>query len=286
MSEVLGDCPRIGLLNLMPAPALPKTEHQWRDAFRLAADIVPVRFDDDPRKDGCRSADLLDEYEALADVQDSLDGLVITGANLEVLPDGSPLPFEDIEYIVQLREAINWAEENTKLTVYSCLASHIALNHLFDIHRDIQSEKVFGVFCHDIVQSSSLTDGLTGVIRSPHSRWGHVPAKLLNDAGIEVLVEGFEPGWLLASRGRSRGTTVFLQGHPEYERDDLAAEYRRDAAAGQPIPHKYFPTDNPNLTPAYTWHEDRQRLFTNLASLATKPTLAGQEVQPVPTAVQ
>ena len=41
MSQISADCPRIGLLNLMPAPALPKTEHQWRDGFMGLADVVP-----------------------------------------------------------------------------------------------------------------------------------------------------------------------------------------------------------------------------------------------------
>lgn len=269
MSEAGSDCPRIGLLNLMPAPALPKTEHQWRDGFMGMAEIVPVRFDDDPRVTGCRTARFIGDYVAISDVQDTLDGLIVTGANLEVKPDGAPFPFGDIEYIAQLREVIDWAETSTSLNVYSCLASHIALNHLFGLQRDISDDKTFGVFCHDVRGDSVLTEGLAGPVRSPHSRWGSVPTKLLEDVGVDVLLEGFEPGWLLAEYQRSAGATVFLQGHPEYERDDLAAEYHRDAVSGQPIPQNYFPANNPSATPNYSWHEDRHQLFTNLADAVT-----------------
>lgn len=266
MSEPLGESPRIGLLNLMPAPALPKTEHQWRDGFMGLAEIVPVRFDDDPRVSGCRTSQLIGEHETISDVQDSLDGLVVTGANLEVTAHGLPLPFDDIEYIAQLREVIDWAETHTKLTVYSCLASHVALDHMFGLERDVADDKTFGVFCHDVRVESALTDGLSGPVRSPHSRWGDIPAKLLEDVGVDVLLEGFEPGWLLAEKRRPGGTTVFLQGHPEYERDDLAGEYRRDAGSGQAIPQNYFPDNNPSNTPNYSWHEDRHQLFTNLTT--------------------
>lgn len=265
VSELQPDCPRIGLLNLMPAPALPKTEHQWRDGFLGLADIVPVRFDDDPRAVGCRSAQFLEEHRALSDVQDELDGLIVTGANLETRPDGSPLPFDEIEYIPQLREAISWAEASTRLSVYSCLASHIALDHLFDVQRDVLEQKLSGVFCHDRIESTWLTDGIEVPLRSPHSRWGSVSPKLLKDAGVAVVAEGFEVGWLLAQVSDGTHQTVFIQGHPEYWRDDLATEYRRDAQSGQPIPQNYFPGNNPSATPRYDWHDSTRQLFSNLA---------------------
>lgn len=264
------DCPRIGLLNLMPAAALPKTEHQWRDGFGSLAEVVPVRFDDDPREQDCGSARFLDDHTPISDIADSLDGIIVTGANLERLPDGSPFPFSNIRYIGQLHDVIDWAEDETKLTVYSCLASHIALDHLFDVPRDILPEKVFGVYCHQVADSP-LTEGIEAPFHSPHSRWGNVPTKLLRDAGVNVVAEGFEPGWLLASHERSGGTTVFVQGHPEYWRDDLAAEYRRDASNGQSVPENYFPYNNPASVPRYDWHDTRQQLFANLASVASHP---------------
>lgn len=267
MSEVLAERPRVGLLNLMPAEVLPKTEHQWRDSFGSLAEIVLLRFDNDPRRQGYGSAQFIDEYKPISDVADTLDGLIVTGANLERDVDDSPFPFDKIHYIEQLRDVIDWAEDNTRLAVYSCLASHIVLDYVFGLQRDILPRKVFGVLCHDSIEDDPLTRGIEAPFRAPHSRWGNIPAKLLRDAGVEVLAEGFESGWLLASYRHSGGTTVLIQGHPEYERDDLAVEYERDAAAGQAMPESYFPGNDTSQTPRYEWHQVRQQLFTNLAGL-------------------
>ncbi len=260
--------PQIGLLNLMPAPALPKTEYQWRDALGDSVEVVPVRFDDDPRKGECRSSNLLDGYKTFSQLADQLDGLIVTGANLEVRPDGSPLPFSEIKYIDQLAEIIDWAETDSRLTIYSCLASHIVLKHLYEIDRDIQNQKIAGVYCHDVVQDSPLLDGTGPVIRAPHSRWGNVSAKLLDDTDLTVLAEGFEPGWLVAEKRSIDKLTIFFQGHPEYERDDLAIEYRRDAGSEPKIPENYFPNNHPKDVPNYSWYADRRLIFDSILATA------------------
>jgi homoserine O-succinyltransferase len=173
---------------------------------------------------------------------------------------------------------IDWAEQETRTTVYSCLASHIALNHLFGLERDIQDTKTFGVYCHDIVEQTWLTQGLSTPLRSPHSRWGGVPTKLLHDAGVTVAAESFEAGWLLGQVSSAGHETVFLQGHPEYWRDDLLAEYRRDAASGQPIPENYFPNNDPTQTPRYDWHASAHQLFANITQVtASLPKLVTQQ---------
>lgn len=250
----------------MPAAALSKTEQQWQSALTDAVEVVPVRFANDPRIGECASSDIIKDYEVIDEVADTLDGIVITGANLERRPDESPLPFDEIRFAGQLAEVVDWAEAESRLAVYSCLASHFALNQLFGLRRDIEPEKVFGVFCHDVVEDSPYTEGLQLPFRSPHSRWGGVSSKLLRDAGVDILIEGFEPQWLLAQHQRVGGTSLFLQGHPEYERDDLKLEYERDAAQGQYLPHKYFPGDNPAATPRFAWQQDAERLFANIAA--------------------
>ncbi len=96
------ELPRIGLLNIMPSPAYLKTEYQWRDAFIDRAEVVPVQFDNDPR---INSRLNLGQYACrVSEVADNLDGLIITGANLERRPNGQELPFADISYHDQLTE--------------------------------------------------------------------------------------------------------------------------------------------------------------------------------------
>lgn len=264
--------PRLGLLNCMPAPVLPKTEKQWCNGFAGLAEVVPVRFDDDPRATGSRSAEFVDGHAVFSDAASNLDGIIVTGANLERRADGTPLPFEEISYIAQLGEVIDWANDNARLAVYSCLASHIALNRLFGINRLIRPEKIFGVYCHDRIVPNLLTTGIEGAIPSPHSRWGDVPARLLETTGVTVLAEGFEAGWLLAETQNSTGRNVFLQGHPEYWQYDLAEEYARDQPAGQAVPHNYFPGNDPARTPRYSWQSGARQLFKNLAAVV-EPSL-------------
>jgi homoserine O-succinyltransferase len=153
--------------------------------------------------------------------------------------------------------------------VYSCLASHIALQRLFAVERDIRSTKTFGVYCHDVQGDSWLTEGLDSPLRSPHSRWGNVSSKLLDNAGITIAAESFEAGWLLAQTTDGDHQTVFVQGHPEYWRDDLLMEYRRDEGAGQSVPENYFPFDDPTQTPRYDWHASSNQLFANISGRLT-----------------
>lgn len=261
---------RIGLLNIMPSAALDKTHQQWQNALTQEVEVIPVRFSDDPRISGCTSSSQIECFQVIDDVADTLDGLVVTGANLERRPDGSEMPFDEIRFAPQLAEVIDWAESETRLTIYSCLASHFALNQLFGMRRDIEPAKVFGVFCHDVIEDSPYTRGLEIPVRAPHSRWGGISSKLLRDAGVEVLIEGFEPDWLLAQYERPTGTSLFLQGHPEYERDDLKSEYERDALLGQFLPHKYFPRNDPTQTPDYLWGQDSATIFANISLSLTE----------------
>ncbi len=276
-SPEVPDRPRIGLLNLMPAAAFNKTEHQWRDGFGDHATVVPVRFDEDPRLNGSRTGEFLTmlEYEPISEAATSLDGIVITGTNLERDRQGFPLPFDDITYINQLREVIDWAETGTRLAFYSCLAGHIALEHLFEgIERHVQDEKVFGVYCHDILEPTTITEGIASPLLSPQTRWGAVPTKQLEAAGVTVVAESWEAEWLLAQWERAGGLSVVSQGHPEYWRDDLKSEYKRDESAGQRLPYNYYPRNNPEAVPTYLWHEQQTALMANLAKVAAQPVLA------------
>ena len=262
--------PRIGLVNLMPSPVFGKTEDEWRESFGATAEIVPLRFEDDPRLARCRSAEVLRPLPTLDEAVDGLDGLVITGANLEVDEEGNALPFESIIYARQLKHAISLAE-TLPVAVYSCLASHIALKQLVGVERQVGQEKVFGLFCHEVKQVA-LTEGLGAPLVAPHSRWGDIPSRALEAAGVEVLADGFEAGWLLAQRERAGGTSVFIQGHPEYGQHDLAEEYLRDQASGQLPPHNYFPYNDPSREPRYVWRDNAATLFQNLARIA-QPSL-------------
>ncbi len=267
MSEVLprgNQGPIIGLVNLMPYSSVDKTREQWTEL--LDADIH-IKFDDDPREASvCRSAEYLSECVSFSSVADDLDALVITGANLELAEperthDSRLLPLDQITYLSRLHDIIDWSVENKKIVVYSCLASHIALNYLFGLERERYDGKTFGVYGHEILApDDELVDGIDGALVAPHSRWGDIPTKLLEDCGVEVIAVHEEIGWLLAQYENC----IFLQGHPEYGMYDLAEEFQRDESKGLVVPEHYFPNDDPKAQPTFSWAENRQALFSNI----------------------
>lgn len=124
---------RIGLLNLMPAPAMEATENQWlRYISNTVLQIEPVlmKFDDDPREldPGASRQKILERYTPFSEIKSlGLDGLIVTGDNLELRKENSTkheaLPFEEIKYGDSLKAIIDWAKENVFSTIYSLSTS-------------------------------------------------------------------------------------------------------------------------------------------------------------------
>ncbi len=265
----MSDC-RVGLLNLMPEAVYERTTQQWSHYLGPEVDVEVLRFANDPRGEYAQRA-----LPAEVALDEGLDALVVTGANLERDSNERLLPYDEVRYARQLAAVICRAEVSTHLTVYSCFAAQFALSTLFDgLPRSLGSEKTHGVFCHEIREpSSQFVNDIAMPFRAPHSRWASVPTKLLESAGVSVVAESFEAGWLLATHDRAGGTSVFLQGHPEYGQFDLAEEFCRDNAARSNPPHGYFPNNDPQQAPVFSWKVNAQTLFGNVtASLQSSKT--------------
>ncbi|CEO98053.1 Homoserine O-succinyltransferase [Plasmodiophora brassicae] len=259
---------RIGLLNLMPAAVREKTEVQF---YRLLGNsplqIQPVliRFDNYLPATGKERIEYF--YEPVATVKErGLDGLVVTGANLELDATGDLLDFHRIHYYAELCQVLDWARANVFSTVYSCLGSHFALHHFYGINRDLSPEKVFGVFRHAVNRDvhTDLVEDINDSVWAPHSRWGNVPtASLAQTKELQVVMDSPACGWLMAI-GRD-GREVYIQGHPEYDRDDLAGEYVRDKRAGGRIacPANYFVDDDETRPPVCNWKADAAIFYRN-----------------------
>lgn len=259
---------RIGLLNLMPAPAMEETELHWlRNISHTILQIEPVllRFDEDRRMrtDSSRSK-ILQRYTPLSDARDQgIDALIITGDNLELKPEArSPelLPFGDVLYEEKLKECIDWARGNVRSVIYSCWASHFALNHLYGLRRDDANNKTFGVYRHEVnfeTQNSILED-MDDVVTAPHSRWGNIPPEqVTSDTDLQLLAVNEQIGWLLlASNSSQKCRELFIQGHPEYGRETLRNEYLRD---GRSVAPENYNAQNPRLN----WANDARALHTN-----------------------
>ncbi len=216
----------IGFVNNMPDAALRTTERQFRDLLLSGpfGDRVSIRWffmPDVPRADIIQPY-LRQHYECIDNLWAAdVDGLIVTGAE----PRTPSLKEEP--YWNTLARLIDWAEDNTVSTIWSCLAAHAAVLHIDGINRLSLNEKLSGVFDCQKVADHPLVSGMPGTWRIPHSRYNGLPAKSLEEVGYQILSISEDAGADLFIKQRS-SLFIFAQGHPEYDPDALFREYRRD----------------------------------------------------------
>ena len=170
-----------------------------------------------------------------------IDGLIVTGAE----PNAATLSEEP--FWQDLAGIIDWAEANTRSTIWSCLAAHAAVLHLDGIERHRLNAKCSGVFDCTKTGDHWLTENVASPLKVSHSRLNAVRNGDLTARGYQVLTESPEAGVdMFAKQFRSR--FIFFQGHPEYDTLSLQREYLRDITrfiAGErdtypAIPSGYF----------------------------------------------
>jgi homoserine O-succinyltransferase/O-acetyltransferase len=217
---------KIGLVNNMPDSALAATERQFSRLLEAASGEVEVELRFYALKQIPRSPEALEHLaqryvDAGALRGQTLDALIVTGAQ--------PLAADlvDEPYWRALVGVIDWAEANTISTVLSCLAAHAGVLHFSGVERRRLPAKRSGVYAFEVAREDRLTYGAGEEWVIPHSRYNGLDEAELAQNGYEVLTRSDAAGVDMFIK-RSRSLFVFLQGHPEYENDTLAREFRRD----------------------------------------------------------
>jgi homoserine O-succinyltransferase len=216
----------IGLVNNMGDEALKVTERQFGQLVSMSAGDIDVQlrlfaFGRTPRSS--RALEYVTaHYEPARSAMDGkLDALIITGSQ----PYAARLSGEP--YWEELIELIDWAKEHTASTILSCLAAHAGVLYFDGIERRPLSEKYTGVFAFQAQRDHPLAGERGGARLTPHSRYNGLLQSDLEFAGYDILTSSPVHG--VDSFIKSFGAQfVFLQGHPEYEANSLAREYRRD----------------------------------------------------------
>jgi homoserine O-succinyltransferase/O-acetyltransferase len=282
--ELHGDnCLTIGLVNNMPDAALDATERQFMGLVRAASPGLIVRFKlfsvpEIPRSEQARLA-LAARYRDISELWDTqLDGLIVTGNE----PRAPSL--RDEPYWPSLTKLMDWAVRNTDSTIWSCLAAHAAVLHADGIERQPRNEKLFGVFDCDIIRAHALTAGTSSQLFVPHSRHNDLPAAALTANGYRILTQSAATGVDMFV-GRERGTSLFLffQGHPEYDVDSLAREFRRDLGRflrgerdGFPaMPQGYFDEETSTLVEAFCARARTERVEKLISQFPLKAIEGG-----------
>ena len=199
-------------------------------------------------------------YRSFDEVRDrTFDGLIITGAPVE------NLPFEEVDYWPELCEIMEWSKTHVHSTLHICWGAQAGLYFHHGIEKRSLPRKLFGVYEHRVLKPSSpLFRGFDDVFCAPHSRYTEVWEKDIRAApGLELLATSSEAGVYAVKTEDS--SQFFIMGHPEYDPDTLAREYRRDIDKGLDIavPAHYFPEDDPARVPVVRWRSAGQLLYTN-----------------------
>jgi homoserine O-succinyltransferase len=236
----------IGLVNNMPDAALQATERQFVDLLDAAAGgrtLRLLRFAlPEIERGEAAAAHMAGCYAPLGSIGDTpLDGLIVTGCE----PRAASLA--DEPYWNSFTRLVDWAESNTVSTLWSCLAAHAAVLHLDGIRRKPLPRKRSGVYECAPVAAHPLLTGVSAPMRVAHSRWNDLGEADLAAHGYGVLTRSTMAGVDLFVKPWN-SLFVFFQGHPEYDPDSIAREYRRDVAryfrgerSDYPgMPHGYF----------------------------------------------
>ena len=128
LPNVFGDSDQnyveIGLVNNMSDSALQATERQFLALLEAASNgmmvcLTPYALPEVPRSDSGRSH--VSSYFSVNDLWDkSLDGLIVTGM------EPCAVNLAEEPYWPSFTRLVDWAEESTASSIWSCLAAHAA----------------------------------------------------------------------------------------------------------------------------------------------------------------
>jgi len=187
------------------------------------------------------------------------DGMIITGAPVELLP------FENVTYWRELKEILDWAEHHVFSSMFICWAAQAGLFHYYDIPKYELHRKLFGVFEHSYSDGRfPILRGFDDIFHIPHSRYTEVRAEDIQKSDqLQIIAESEKAGVAIVKA--KSGRQLFITGHFEYSRYTLEMEYRRDLAKKIEIniPENYYPGNNPSAAPLMLWKSAANLLFAN-----------------------
>ena len=248
------------ILNLMPTKIVTETQ-----LLRKLSN-TPLQVDVDLLQTISHDAKNVDEahlssfYVSLDDIRDRFyDGMIITGAPVE------NLDFTDVDYWPELCEIMEWTKTHVHSTLHICWGAQAGLYYHYGVEKRSLGQKMFGVFEHRLLRPNSpIFRGFNDRFYAPHSRYTEVLEEdILRVPELELLSVSDQAGVYAVKSADNRH--FFLTGHPEYDRDTLALEYRRDADRGLDIqvPCNYFPDDDPTQAPIVRWRAEAQLFYSN-----------------------
>ena len=199
-------------------------------------------------------------YEDFSSVRNKKwDGFIITGAPVE------KYEFEDVDYWDELREIMDWSEDNVTSTMHICWGAQAGLYYRYGVRKYDLPKKLSGIYEHHTFhRKTPLVRGFDDSFFVPHSRYTGVSKEdIVNNPHLDIVAESEEAGpYLIIGDG---GKNIFVTGHPEYDVLTLDKEYKRDKKKKQKtdIPVNYYPDDDPTRKPVKSWRCHANTLYAN-----------------------
>ncbi len=199
-------------------------------------------------------------YQTWGDIKHrKFDGLIITGAPIELLP------WENVAYWKELQNILDWSRTHVWTCFFICWGAQAALQHFYGIEKHELPSKKFGVFTHRKLKSNSiLLRGFDDQFLVPVSRHTEVRKEdVEKNENLEILSESEDSGlYIVRDKSQRR---LFVFNHSEYEANSLKNEYDRDVGKSLPIdvPENYFPDNDPTKSPVLSWRAHSYLLYNN-----------------------
>jgi len=251
---------RIGILNIMPLGE--KYEFNILHPLGLSVlqlEPVWIRLESHSYKswEPKHVADIYVTYkEAMRD--QSLDGLILTGAPVETVD------FEDVYYWEEIKTILSDARKNIPSTLGLCWAGFV-MAYLEGVKKINYDHKLFGVFeLKNLAPDHPIIGELDDVFLCPQSRQAGMPDEAMEEASesgrLKLLAYGPEAGYSIFSTTDER--FIAHTGHPEYNATRLAEEAKRDHGNPEVPAPANFDFNNPlNL-----WRSHRNTFFAQWVS--------------------
>ena len=247
----------IGVLNLMPNKI--QTETQILSLLESTKEDLKIKFIrlNTYQPKNINDNYLIENYHLFNDIKEELDGIIVTGAPVE------QLSFEEVKYIDELREIIDYSINNLKSSIFICWSAQAALNHVYGIRKTNTPQKIFGVYSHQILDNDDILNGLEIGFESPHSRHttllkedvsrcNDIKVLCTTDCEKEHIIKG-------------KFNDYYIFGHCEYDKESLKREYLRDVSLNRPIdiPINYFRNNDPDDEIIVKWDKASIRIYKN-----------------------
>ncbi|MAF98217.1 MAG: hypothetical protein CMH26_06245 [Micavibrio sp.] len=212
------------------------------------------------------------------------DGAILTGAPVASEPLQQREEGKGVTYFEEYIATLDKIKQSNTPTLAICWASHVALNHFYEVPRHKREQgKLTGVF--NVLNQKpehKLMNNVGDGFDLPVSR-NYLSDEALLQANVIPLASSEETGTALAAD--KDGPFIYMTGHLEYDPQTLREEAIRDIHCkglmttnenrGAPIPRNYD-----IHAPAFSWKEARKTIFGNLMSYFADARDNKQSTQP------